>query len=226
MRHVMIFNFVIFQRAHIVRLNHQHNVSETLQQKLQVLFPWDPSRECINHHSLLSKWRRRATAGGEELGFKQYRLQEVQPSLLVVDSDINSNEYLGALPGCLSMNCVHTWGRPLEAVLFVVLVCASVHVYLWCVHCCVPVRPSALLWACAFVGVGMSNMQSKRKNKWPKLIGTINQSVVGAPGRGWTSCWGYTCKPVNTQGSLNDLWPAGPHLFQARKQVFALLLNR
>lgn len=63
----------------------------------------------------------RATAGGEELGFKQYRLQEVQPSLLVVDSDINSNEYLGALPDCLSTNRYRTGARALK----VGFVCAS-----------------------------------------------------------------------------------------------------
>lgn len=66
-------------------------------------------------------WRQRATAGGEEVDFKQYRLQEVQPSLLVVDSDINSNEYLGALPDCLS-----TWAG--KVLFFCASVCAGLHV--------------------------------------------------------------------------------------------------
>lgn len=120
---VMIFNFdaVIFQRCYTVWIlcDWITTIWAKHFSRNSRFFPRDPGRECINHHSLPSKWRQRATAGGEELGFKQYRLQEVQPSLLVVDSDINSNEYLGALPDCLSMNCYHTWGRALEAVLFV-----------------------------------------------------------------------------------------------------------
>lgn len=104
------------------------------------------------------KWRQRATAGGEALGFKQYRLQEVQPSLLVVDSDINSNEYLGALPDCLSVNCYKTRGWALEEAFDCVRlcvcrcpclpVCACDHVCRMCL--CVPVHPHASPWVCGF----------------------------------------------------------------------------
>ena len=99
----------------------------------------------------------RATAGGEELGFKQYRLQEVQPSLLVVDSDINSNEYLGALPDCLSTNRYRTGARALK----VGFVCASfvcywpclwVHVWPCDAHASVYLYVLVLcwVWACPF----------------------------------------------------------------------------
>lgn len=105
-----------------------------------------------------SNWRQRATAGGEELGFKQYRLQEVQPSLLVVNSDINSNEYLGVLPDCLSMNCDCTRGWALEAVLFV-CVCATVPMSLglWVTNLHFVHGPCTKV--CPFIGADMSNIQ-------------------------------------------------------------------
>lgn len=144
-------------------------------------FPGFPAESALIITVSPPKWRQRATAGGEELGFKQYRLQEVQPSLLVVDSDINSNEYLGALPDCLSMNCYHTWAWALEAVL-----CACDRVYLWCrlhtsvylyvlVHCCERAPLLGQIWViCRITG----------SPKWPGLTGTINQNIVGALGRG------------------------------------------
>ena len=140
-------------------------------------FPWDPGREIALITTVAPpKWRQRATAGGEELGFKQYRVQEVQPSLLVVDSDISSNEHLGALPACPSMNRYHTWCRALRAVIVPVSLCELVS----CTLLCAPERPRALLpftvqmWViCRITG----------RPKWPGLTGAINQSVVGALGR-------------------------------------------
>lgn len=117
----------------------------------------------------LPNWRQRATAGGEELGFKQYRLQEVQPSLLVVNSDINSNEYLGALPDCLSLNCYNTWGRELEGVFVCVSFCVLVSMFVGlCVTIC---TVSTSVYLCKhmrscqcvpFFSVDMSNMQNNR----------------------------------------------------------------
>lgn len=195
---IMIFNFwcsyfsALLHSADIVWLNH-HNMSEALQQELQVLFPEIPAESALIITASPPKWRQRATAGGEELGFKQYRLQEVQPSLLVVDSDINSNEYLGALPDCLSMNCYHTWGRALGAGFVCVSLCALVtaSVGLRVTTCTCNVRTSVYLYVLArccecapLLGQIWVICRITGSPKWPGLTGTINQNIVGALGRG------------------------------------------
>ncbi|TNN89126.1 hypothetical protein EYF80_000414 [Liparis tanakae] len=49
-----------------------------------------PQSQVLRKSALLRRARRQRATAGEELGFKQYRLQEAQPSLLVEDSDINT----------------------------------------------------------------------------------------------------------------------------------------
>lgn len=109
------FFFLLFDSEDFVWLNH-------FSRNSGFFFPEILAVSALITTAFPPNWRQRATAGGEELGFKQYRLQEVQPSLLVVNSDINSNEYLGALPDCQSLNCYNTWGRVLEGVFFVLCV--------------------------------------------------------------------------------------------------------
>lgn len=95
------------------------NVSGALWQKKTL--PEIPAEIALITAASPPKWRRGATAGGEGLGFKQYTVREVQPSLLVVDPDISSNEHLGALPDCLSMTRYHTRGGAWRQLLFVSL---------------------------------------------------------------------------------------------------------
>lgn len=143
----------------------------------------------------------RATAGGEELGFKQYRLQEVQPSLLVVDSDINSNEYLGALPDCLSTNRYGTAARALKVGFVCASLCVIDHVsgpacdHVMHTPLCTCTSSHIAECECApLLGPDMSNMQNSRQPKndpgWQEQL--IRTLLVLLDEAG-ASCWGYTC---------------------------------
>lgn len=108
-RTIVIFNFdrVTASRhsVDIVCLNHPQ-YERSVSAETPGSYPEIPAEIALIIIVSSPKWRQRATAVEEEFGFKQYRVQEVQPSLFVVDSDINSNEYLGVLP-YMNMSCYH-----------------------------------------------------------------------------------------------------------------------